>query len=130
MKKLFTILTLSLLISMQSSNVRANYHHGDPDKKEDVDMREKSSNPVRSLIILPEVCRYESGNTITISFNDANAMYSVLIYDIDGFCVMSDIFIANGITQTYGISSLGSGLHTIVIVNNYREFEGEFINLN
>ena len=130
MKKLLFFLTLSLFfLLMKCVSSYAYCVQDNPDKKEDVDMREKS-NPVRSLLLLPEVCHYESGSIITITLNDANAMYDVLIYDSEGLCVMSDIFIANGITQTYRIASLGSGLHTIVIVNNYREFEGEFINLN
>ena len=41
---------------------------------------------------------------------------------------MADFFIANGIAQTYRISSLGSGLYAIVIANSYKEYEGEFIN--
>ena len=43
---------------------------------------------------------------------------------------MADFFIANGIAQTYRMSSLDSGLYTIVIANNYREFEGEFMDIN
>ena len=129
MKKLFTILTLSLLFSMQYVNLFANYVHEDPDKKEEVNVKDKS-NPTRTLSSLPQVYYCSSSSSITINFDNSNVMFNVFVYDSMGECVMSDFFIANGITQTYGISSLGSGLHTIVIVNNYREFEGEFINLN
>lgn len=129
MKKLFAILTLSLLFSMHYGNLFANYSREDPDKKEEVNIKDKS-NPTRTLLSLPEVYYCSSSSSITINFENSSDVYNVLIYDNAGECVFCDFFIANGITQTYRISSLGSGLHTIVIVNNYREFEGEFINLN
>ncbi len=129
MKKLFTILTLLLLFSMQYGNLFANYTHEDPDKKEEVNVKEKS-NPTRTLSSLPKVYYCSSSSSITINFNNSNAIFNVFVYDNSGECVMADFFIANGITQTYRISSLGFGLYTIVIVNNYREFEGEFMDIN
>ena len=126
MKKSFAILTLFLSVSLSfSQSYAVNYSDGS-DKKEDVNIRDKG-NPTRSLISLPIVYYCASISSISINFENSNSIYSVLVYDSLGMCVLSDVFIANGATQIFSISSFNPGLYTISIQNNNSEYEGEFI---
>ena len=123
MRKLF-ILTIATMVAILFSTSRG---YSQINENEEIKIKEKSSTVTRDFSHLPKVYLNVSNDIITISFENSNSVYNVLVYDSSGVCVLSDIFIANGAAQMFRIFSLNSGLHTILIQNNNSEFEGEFI---